>query len=39
VSIKYNRTQALAELDYWESKAARSDGTRPIALSVDLSGF
>jgi hypothetical protein len=29
----------LKQYDYWKSRAAREEGTRPRAMSIDLGGF
>lgn len=39
VRVKYDRKQALEELNFWRRQLARERGTRPIASSINLSGF
>lgn len=36
LSIKYERAQALAELQYWKTKAAQADGTRRKTARINL---
>lgn len=39
-TVQYSRSQALAELAFWEKRLARSNGRRPRAARIDLStGF
>jgi len=34
--VRYDRAQALRELDYWKREAARKAGTRPKIASINL---
>jgi hypothetical protein len=36
VTTQFNRQQALQELAFWERRAARAAGRRPIASSINL---
>ena len=36
-TVEVNRSQLLKELDYWQRKVARADGTRPLAPTIKLS--
>lgn len=36
-TVRYDRRQLLDELRYWQREAARTDGTRPRAATIDLS--
>lgn len=39
-TVQYSRSQAVAELEFWEKRLARSNGRRPRAARIDLStGF
>lgn len=36
VTTTFNRADARAELDYWQRKAGRAAGTRPVCSTVKL---
>jgi hypothetical protein len=38
-SVRYDRKQALRELDYWQRQKAQSAGKRPRVSSVNLRNF
>ena len=38
-SVRYDRQQALRELDYWKREQSRAQGRRPRASSVNLRNF
>ncbi len=37
--VRYDRQQALRELSFWETRAARENGTRPVASQIRLDSF
>jgi len=39
LNVTYNRDQALRELTFWERRAGREAGTRPVTAGINLSGF
>jgi hypothetical protein len=38
ISHTYSEAEARGALEYWERRAAREAGTRPIACTLDLRG-
>jgi len=39
LQVRYDRKQALAELEHWRRRAAAESGTMPRYATIDLSGF
>jgi hypothetical protein len=39
ITTSYSQGEARRALDYWERRAARESGARPISASIKLSGF
>jgi hypothetical protein len=38
-TVEYDRRQALDELKFWQTEAAKESGRRPRSMSINLSGF
>ena len=38
-TVRYDRAQAMKELDYWRRRAARQQGRRPRVSSISLRSF
>ncbi len=37
-TVRYDRAQAIKELEFWQRQAAKAAGTRPISVRANLGG-